>query len=82
LRPRYIRAYEIFEKLNPVAYRLDLSVEIEHMHNVFYISQLRKYTPDPNQTTISEAIEITTNLVYEAQPIPILNRRIKQLHNK
>ena len=35
LSPRYIEPYEIIEKLNPVAYRLDLPVELEHMHNVF-----------------------------------------------
>ena len=44
LSPRYIRPYEIIEKLNPAAYRLDLPVELEHVRNVFHISQLRKYT--------------------------------------
>jgi len=80
--PRYIRPYEIIEKLNPVAYPLDLSMEIEHVHNVFHISQLRKYTLDPNHAIVSEPIEITADLVYEEQPIQILDRRIKQLCNK
>jgi len=79
---RYTGPYEIIEKLNPVAYRLDLSVELEHVHNVFHISQLRKYTPDPNHAIVSEPIEITADLVYEEQPIQILDRRIKQLRNK
>ena len=39
LSPRYIGPYEIIDKLNPVAYRLDLPVELEHVHNVFHISQ-------------------------------------------
>jgi len=38
---------EIIEKLNLVTYRLDLPVELKHVHNVFHISQLRKYIPDP-----------------------------------
>jgi len=50
LSPRYIRPYEIIEKLNPVAYHLDLLVEFEHVHNVFHISQLRKYIPDPDHS--------------------------------
>jgi len=29
LSPRYIGPYEIIEKLNPVAYRLDLPVKLE-----------------------------------------------------
>jgi len=49
---------------------------------VFHISQLRKYIPDPNHTIASEPIEITADLVYEEQPIQILDRRIKQLRNK
>jgi len=37
LSPRYIRPYEIIEKLNPMAYGLDLPLELEHVHNVFHI---------------------------------------------
>ena len=73
LSTRYIGPYEIIKKLNPIAYRLDLPVELEHMHNMFHISQLRKYTPDPT----SEHIEITVDLMYEEQSIQILDRRIK-----
>jgi len=51
--------------LNRVAYRLDMPVELEHVHNVFHISQLRKYIPDLNHTIASEPIEITASLVYE-----------------
>ena len=57
LSPRYIGPYEIIEKLNPIAYRLDLPVELEHVHNVFHISLLRKYVPDPDHTIVSEPLE-------------------------
>ena len=40
LSPRYIGPYEIVERLNSVAYRLELPAELEHVHNVFHISQL------------------------------------------
>ena len=63
LSARYIGPYEIIEKLNPIAYRLDLLVELEHVHNVFKISQLRKYVSDPNHTIVSDPIEITEDLV-------------------
>jgi len=65
LSPRYIGPCEIIENLNPVAYRLDLPVELEHVYNVFHISQLRKYIPDLNYTITPEPIEITADLVYE-----------------
>jgi len=69
LSPRYIGRYEIIEKLYPIAYRLNLPVELKHMHNMFHISQPRKYIPDPNHTIVSEPLEITEDLIYEERPI-------------
>jgi len=68
--------------LNPVAYRLDLPVELEHVHNVFHISQCRKYISDLDHTIVSEPLEITEDLVYEKRPVQKVDRKIKQLHNK
>jgi len=78
----YIGLYEIIVKLNPLTYWLDLPVELEHVHNVFHMSQLRKYTPDPNHTPVFEPIEIIGDLVYEQRLVQILYYRIKQLCNK
>ena len=82
LSPRYIGPYEIIEKLNPVAYRLELLAELKHVHNVFHISQLRKYMPDPDHIIVSEPIDIANDLVYEKHLVQILDRRTKQLRNK
>jgi len=57
-------------------------IELEHIHNVFHISQLQKYILDPDHTIVSKPIEISEDLVYEERPVKILDRRIKQLHNK
>ena len=65
LHPRYIEFYEIIEKLNPIAYRLDLPVELKHMHNIFYISQLKKYVPNPNHVIVAKPIEVVENLMYQ-----------------
>ena len=53
MSPRYIGPYEIIEKLNLVAYWLDLPVDLEHVHNVFHMSQLRKYVPDLDHVIIA-----------------------------
>jgi len=37
LSPRYLGPYEMFKKMNLVAYRLGLQIELEHVHNVFHI---------------------------------------------
>ena len=65
-----------------MAYRLDLPTELEHVHNVFYISQLQKYVPDLNHIITTEPVEIAENLMYEKHLIQILENRVKQLRNK
>jgi len=82
LSPSYIGSYEIIEKLNPITYRLDLPIDLEHIHNMFHISQLRKYALDPDHAIITEPVEVTEDLVYEERPVSILDCRTKQLSNK
>jgi len=57
------------KKLNPIAYWLDLPIDLEHEHNEFRISQIRNYVPDPNQAIITEPIEVTQDLVYKEHPV-------------
>ena len=47
LSPRFIGPFEILERIGTVAYRLALSPSIIGVHEVFHVSMLRKYTPDP-----------------------------------
>ena len=46
LSPRYIRPFEILDRIGPVAYRVALPPALVGVHNVFHISMLRKYIPD------------------------------------
>ena len=43
LSPKYVYPYEILERIGKVAYKLALPMEFEKMHNVFHISQLKRY---------------------------------------
>ncbi|KAL9254229.1 Transposon Ty3-I Gag-Pol polyprotein-like protein [Drosera capensis] len=47
LSPRYIGPFEILERIGEVAYRLALPVGLAGIHDVFHVSMLRKYEPDP-----------------------------------
>ncbi|XP_062198844.1 uncharacterized protein LOC133901511 [Phragmites australis] len=42
LAPRYIGPYEVLGKVGAVAYRIQLLQELANVHNVFYVSQLKK----------------------------------------
>ena len=46
LAPRYIRPFEILQKIGEVAYKLALPPQLSGIHDVFHVSMLRKYEPD------------------------------------
>ena len=48
LSPRYIGPYRIVERIGEVAYRLELPSDLDRIHDVFHVSMLRKYIPDPS----------------------------------
>jgi len=48
LSTRYIGLYPILQRVGEVAYLLELPLELPRVHNVFHVSQLRKYVPDPS----------------------------------
>ena len=81
LSPRFIRPYEVIEKMGPVAYRLTLPLDLENIHNVFHVSMLR-YRSDPSHVVSSEVIELRPDLTYEEEPVVILAREVKELQNK
>ena len=47
LSPRYIGPFEVLERVGAVVYRLALPPSLSNVHEVFHVSMLRKYTPDP-----------------------------------
>ncbi|KAG8499119.1 hypothetical protein CXB51_005527 [Gossypium anomalum] len=82
LSPRFIRPYEIIERVGPVAYRLRLPSELEKIHNVFHVSMLRRYRSDPLHVISPSDIEIHSDMTYEEKSIRILSREIEELCNK
>ena len=44
---RYIGPFEILERVGTVEYQLALLSSLSGVHEVFHVSMLRKYTPDP-----------------------------------
>ena len=47
LSPRFIGPFEILERVGTVAYRLALPLSMSGVHEVFHVSMLRMYTPNP-----------------------------------
>ncbi|XP_073153707.1 uncharacterized protein [Henckelia pumila] len=77
LNPRYVGLFEILEKVGMLAYRLALPPNMSRIHDVFHVSQLRKFIPDPNHVLEVEPLfidgKLTEKLKYEEVPIRIVD---------
>jgi len=49
LSPKFVGPYQILRKIGPVAYEIALPPQLANLHNVFRVSQLRKYIPNPSR---------------------------------
>jgi len=48
----------------PLAYRLELPLNLSNIHDVFHVSQLQKHIPDPTHKIRVETIKLRDNLTY------------------
>ena len=74
LSPLYMGLYEIMEISGEVAYWLRLPPELARIHDIFYISMLRKYMTDSSHVLIDQPVELKEDLTYEERPVQIVDR--------
>ena len=82
LSPRFIGPFEVLERVGTVAYQLDLSPSMSCVHEVFHVSMLRKYTPDPSHVVDWGEITIDTDRTFEEGPVHIMDSRDQVLRHK
>ena len=82
LSPRFIGPFKILERIGTVAYRLALRPSMIGVHEVFHVSMLRKYTPDPAHVMDWGQIEVDTDGTFEEGPTCILDSRDKVFRRK
>ncbi|WVZ52644.1 hypothetical protein U9M48_003684 [Paspalum notatum var. saurae] len=75
LAPRYIGPFKITKRCGSVAYRLELPPHLAAVHDVFYVSQLKKCLRVPEEVVDTSQIQIEPDLTYEEHPIKILDRK-------
>ena len=81
LARRYIRPYEILSEIRDVAYRLALPLELSGVHNVFYVSMLKKYVSNPTHVLQHEPLEIREDVSYVERPSRIIDTKEQELRN-
>ena len=82
LTPRFIGPYQILERIGEVAYRIALPPSLANLHEVFHVSQLRRYIPDPSHVVQVDDVQVRDNLTVETSPMRIEDRELKQLRGK
>ena len=79
---RFIGPFEILERVGTVAYRLALPPSMYGVHEVFHVSMLWKYTPDPAHVVDWEEITVDTNGTFEEGPVRIMDSQDQVLRHK
>ncbi|GAV58056.1 Chromo domain-containing protein [Cephalotus follicularis] len=82
LAPRYIGPFEILERVGEVAYQLALPPALSNVHDVFHVSMLRRYVPDPSHVLDHDIVLMRDDLSREELPGRILDRKMQILRNR
>ena len=57
-------------------------MDLHRVHNVFHISQLRKYVLDKSHVLQPETIELDQSLTFEERPVKILDSKVRSTRTK
>ncbi|XP_020090414.1 uncharacterized protein LOC109711675 [Ananas comosus] len=76
------RVFLKLKLIGAVAYRLALLPKLANVHNVFHVSNLRKYIHDPEHTLLYEPPELQEDMSYEEFPVSIIAREVRKLRNR
>ena len=71
--PRFVGPYQILRIIGVAAYEITLPPHLTNLHNVFHVSQLRKYVADPSRVLESDDIQFREDLTVSTRPVRILD---------
>ncbi|GJW11713.1 putative reverse transcriptase domain-containing protein [Tanacetum coccineum] len=73
LTPRFVRPFEIIEKIGPAAYKLDFPEELDGVHDTFYVSNLKKCLADPMLQVPLDEIKWNSNEFFYGRGLNLSN---------
>ena len=79
---RFVGPFEVVQRIRELAYRLALPPQLSLVHDVFHVSMLRKYHPDPGHVIWWLEVQVVEDATYEERPIKILDRKEQVLRTK
>jgi hypothetical protein len=82
LSPRYKGPFRVTERIGSVAYRLELPEELQRIHDVFHVLNLRKCLSDKTLKTPLEDIQVDEILSFKEEPVEVMELKVKKLRKK
>ncbi|GJT17210.1 putative reverse transcriptase domain-containing protein [Tanacetum coccineum] len=79
LNPRYVGPFKVLEKVEEVAYKLELPEELSRVHNTFHVSNLKKCHADEPLAVPLDGLHLDDKLHFVEEPLEIVGREVKRL---
>nr|GEU62986.1 hypothetical protein [Tanacetum cinerariifolium] len=76
---RYIGPFKILSRVGPVAYKPELSRELQGIHNTFHVSNLKKCLSDEDLIIPFDEVRIDEKFHFIEELVEIMDREEKQL---
>nr|GEZ98514.1 putative reverse transcriptase domain-containing protein [Tanacetum cinerariifolium] len=74
LSPLYIGPFEIIERTDPVAYKVELPEKLRGIHNTFHVSNLKRCLANENLAIPLKEVQLDDKLHFIEEPVEIMNQ--------
>ncbi|GKF27552.1 hypothetical protein Tco_0093894 [Tanacetum coccineum] len=75
----YVGPFKVIERVENVAYKLELPQQLSRVQNTFHVSNLRKCLSDESLVIPLEELRVDEKLHFVEKPVEVVDREIKQL---
>lgn len=65
-----------------MSYRIALAPPLANFHDMFYVSQLRRYISDLSHVIQVDDVQVRENFTVEVSPFRVEDREVKHLRGK